>query len=359
MNKLKKTHNRLQEIHIEIRKLKFDINDLRFSTPYAFANYRAKKLKCDTIADIGCGLGFQSFAFAKECKKVIAVDISKERIESAETNARILGIKNITFIHGDALSKDVIEKIRDEKPDIIFCDPERLEEEEKRSLETIRPDIDRLVQSYSHITPEIAIELPPFLKDIKYNCEKEYLYLNERKHLTIYMGNLKKNETSAILLPENAKISWDESIGKEEREKLLEAGFAKNYIYEIKEVVNMAGLIPELIKKFPGMNLSVLEINKHTFLSSDKKMENILFKNVLNVLETVDNEYGLIMAALKRQNAKHVVLRFSIPSSEYWDIRKRYEDRLNGDKKLHLFVFLNRAVICELISPLNPEKAKT
>jgi len=344
---LNKTKERINEIHPEIEKLKFNLQDIRFSTPYEIATYRAKRLKCDTIVDIGCGTGFQSFAFAKECKKVISVDDSKEAIENARTNAEILGIKNIIFIYGDALSKEVAEKIKGYKPDIVFCDPERIEEEKERKLETMSPNIKRFVKLYSDITLNIAIEMPPFIKDLKFDCEKEYLYYNERKHLTVYLNSLKKNEKNALILQENISIIFDKNLGEEERRVMQEKGSIEYYIYEVKESINMAGLIPELIKKFP--DLKVLKQNKHTFLTSKKKIESGFFKSIFNVLETVDNKFNLILGALKRHNAKHVVLRFSVSPEQYWDIRKKYEQELDGIEKLHLFFFDDKAVICRLI----------
>jgi hypothetical protein len=344
---LKKTKQRISEIHPHIEKLMFDFKDLRFSTPYEIAKYRARRLKCETIVDMGCGLGFQSFAFANECKKVIAVDISRKRIDNAKTNAEALGIKNIIFLHGDALNKDIAKKIKEYKPDIVFCDPERLEEEEERRFETISPNIDKFVGLYSKITADIAVELPPFIHDFKFDCEKEYLYYNGRKHLTVYLGSLKKNERNAFLLPENEAIVFDGKISNEEREQILKRSPAEYYIYEIKEIVNMAGLIPELIKKFP--ELKVMKQNNHTFLTSKKRMTSVFFKNVYNVLEIMENKFDFIIDALKRHHAKHVVLRFSVPPEQYWGIRKKYEDELYGKEKLQLFLFDDKAVICRLI----------
>ena len=51
---LKKTFEKIHEIHPEIKKLKFRIEDIRFSTPQEIAKYRASRLKCNTIVDIGC-----------------------------------------------------------------------------------------------------------------------------------------------------------------------------------------------------------------------------------------------------------------------------------------------------------------
>ena len=45
----------------------------------------------EPFVDIGCGIGFQSFAFAKICKKVYAIEMDEEKIKLAKKNAQILG----------------------------------------------------------------------------------------------------------------------------------------------------------------------------------------------------------------------------------------------------------------------------
>src|SRR3989344_5650340 len=132
--------------HSKAHRLHFRDEDLRWATHELAAEFRAQRLKCKTIVDIGCGIGFQRFAFAKTCKKVYAIEIDTEKIKLAEKNAHALGIKNIEFIHGDALSEKVIKQLQE--VDIVFCDPERLPEESKRSIATIKPSISELLKKH-------------------------------------------------------------------------------------------------------------------------------------------------------------------------------------------------------------------
>ncbi|MBI2667127.1 methyltransferase domain-containing protein, partial [Candidatus Woesearchaeota archaeon] len=96
--------------HPLANKLSFTPEDIRWATPDIVAKYRARRLFAHgkIIADLGSGIGFQTFAFAEKFEKVYAVEIDEEKIERAKTNANILGIKNIQFIHGDALNQKVI-----------------------------------------------------------------------------------------------------------------------------------------------------------------------------------------------------------------------------------------------------------
>ena len=190
--------------HPQAQGLHYREEDLRWATPEIAAKYRAQRLKCAVIADLGCGIGFQAFAFAKTCKKVYAVDIDKEKIAFAEKNAQELGLKNIEFIHGDALSEKVLKQLKD--VEIVFCDPERLPEERKRTIGTIKPSIPELLKKYSAITEKIAIEFPPQITDIPFDCEKEYLSVDgQLNRLTLYFNGLQKCGRSAVILPEKEK----------------------------------------------------------------------------------------------------------------------------------------------------------
>src|SRR3989338_633103 len=158
------------------KALHYTAEDVRVGTSQLVAEYRAKRLRCDTSAELGCGVGFQSFAFAKTCQRVFAVERDARKLETAKKNAEALGIKNITFVLGDALDPASIKKLK--SCDVIFCDTERPLGEVRRTLETIQPNPLELLKAYSPITSQIAIELPPFLKDIPLAGEREYLSIH-------------------------------------------------------------------------------------------------------------------------------------------------------------------------------------
>ena len=56
------------EKHSRQKELSFTPEDLRWATPEIAARYRAKRLSAHgkIIADLGCGIGFQTFAFAEK-----------------------------------------------------------------------------------------------------------------------------------------------------------------------------------------------------------------------------------------------------------------------------------------------------
>ena len=164
---------------------------MRFATPDVVAEYRASRLKCNVIADFGCGIGGQSMAFAKFCKKVYAIDNDERKIEYAKRNADVRELKNIEFINSDFLDEKLKNKIKD--ADIIFCDPSRAAEEKERNMGSVAPIIDNILKSYPGM--DFAIEIPPQIEPekIDYKCEKEYISLDfALNRLTLYFKKLKK-----------------------------------------------------------------------------------------------------------------------------------------------------------------------
>ncbi|MHC4536045.1 MAG: RsmD family RNA methyltransferase [Planctomycetota bacterium] len=79
----------------------------------------AKEILSTTIVDAFCGAGGLSIGFAREGKRVIALDINKAHLEIAKYNAKLFGVADlITFKHEDALR--VLHNIENMA---IFLDP--------------------------------------------------------------------------------------------------------------------------------------------------------------------------------------------------------------------------------------------
>lgn len=307
-------------------ELRFDAEDLRFATPKIVADYRAKKLRCEIIADLGSGVGMQSFAFAKTCKKVIGVEIDPKKVEYAKKNAEILGIKNVEFVNGDALKKDV-------KADIYFCDPERLPEEEERKTETISPNINDLIKKY----PDIAVEFPPQIKNIDFDAEKEYLSVNGTlNRLTLYFGKLKKTDVAVVALPSEARMEKKETQYKDITKKPLK------FLYDVDTAILKADMLNQLAEETRTKMMGDM-------LTAKQKIENPFFRNSFKVISAKDADFENIVEELKKNNFGQVVLRYKIDPKDYWKERKKFEDNLEGEKTAHLFLFDNTAVIAEKV----------
>ena len=319
-------------------KLRLSNEDLRFATPDVVADYRASRLKCKVIADFGCGIGGQSMAFAKTCKKVYAIDNDVIKIEAAKRNSEVRGLKNIEFINEDFLDEKLRNKIKD--ADIIFCDPPRPAEEKERNMGTVAPIIDKIMEIYPE--KDFAIEIPPQIipEKINYDCEKEYLSLGfALNRLTLYFGKLKKCDVSAVSLPERFRIE------NSENKKELKFSECLSYIYEADNAIIKAGLLENLIFSIKNP-LFLYRKNKKTILTSDYKIKNPFLRGY-GVLAKCNPEIQSIIEKLKEKNIGKITLRMQISPDEFWDYKNRIEKNLSGEKRAHLFVFVKEAVVCE------------
>lgn len=325
------------EKHSQARELEHSAEDIRWATPEAVAAYRAKRLRCQTIVDIGCGIGFQTFAFAKQCTKVYAIEIDAEKIEKAEKNAAVLGLKNIIFITGDALSPAVIKQLKN--IDIVFCDPARLPEEKERRAETIQPNISNLLELYRKLTDKIAIEFPPQIREIPFDCEKEYLsWQGKLNRLTLYFGSLKKTERSAVTLP------TEEKLVAQKMTFLKEIKLPQKYLFDVDHAVAKARLLAELSAKTGAV---VLQQGKNVIFTASSLIENAFFVHAYKLLEVTSFEQKVLSKALRKVGAGTIILRYSVEPNEYAGIKRSFEKWLRGKKTVCLFRLDDKAVITE------------
>lgn len=330
---------RKQEI-LHQKELKIPLELIRFATPKNVALYRARRLKCKRITEIGSGIGGQTIAFAKECEKVLCIEINPESLEIAKSNFKKLKLNNIECVLGDALSKEIIQKIKEFKPEIIFCDTERAEQGE-RTLSGIKPDVREILKNYSGITKRIAIEIPPFtsdLENLKEIFEQEFISLDKKlNRLTLYFNGLKKAEKSCVALPLGERV---ENL-KVEAVKQIDSVNGYEYLYEINPALVLAGLVNEVLNE---KNSVIIESGKNFYALSNKKIKTE-FLTKYNVLRICGDNFGEIIKNLKEANAKKVILKHSINPEDYWKERKKYENALNGQKEVYLFKIKNEVII--------------
>lgn len=317
--------------------------DKRFATPKNATLYRAERLACNTIIDLCSGLGFQSFAFSQTCKNVAAVEKNPELVAKAKKYAHLLGIKNITFYCGDALSIEISAKMP--KADIVFCDPERYAQEEHRTLATMKPNIHQLIERYSQTTKNIAIEFPPHISGL--NFDAEYEYMSDKgvlNRLTLYFGDLKTADKSVILLPEKMRI-----YAKYEKQEIGTVNSTEEfyYILEPNPAVALSGLFREAIEYTHESlyDIACIQHQKKIFLLSKKKIFSPFF-TCYSILHRSAPEKEEVVKKLQAGGAGKVIIRYSLEPEQYWKERTFYEKQLKGKKAVHLFMF-DKAVLCE------------
>ncbi len=313
-------------------KLKIPKEFLKFATPRDVANYRAERLKCNVLVEIGAGIGGQTIAFSRKCKKVIAVELNKERAGILNQNLKKLHIKNVEVINGDALNKSILQKIAKENPEIVFVDTER-PEEVNRTLEQIQPPVKKILETYYVMTKKIAIEIPPFtdVRNLKEeNFEQEFISLTgQLNRLTLYFNELKNFEKSAISLPSKEKIT-----NSEKEIKFQRVFSAKNfkYLYFIDPTIVVSGLLGEIANKF---NSPVLDLGKPALVSNNDLKSYFFTK--YRIAKICEDNPEKILQEVKKLGAGKVILRYTIDPKNYWKTRNFYEKELNGKKEINLF----------------------
>lgn len=317
---------------------------MRLATPEEVAKYISERLRCDAIADLGCGIGGQLVFFGKTCGKVYAVERDAAKLEMARRNCELYGVTNVEFILGDALSADVRDRVRD--ADIIFSDPARPLTEHERTFESLEPPIPQILSVYEGVTEDFAFHAPPQMPPsrITYDCEREYLSLSgELNRLTLYFGSLKQCERSAIVLPERARLISANSPEARESQP-------KKYVFEPEPSVVRAGLIGELCS-LTGTQPCLIE-KRRALLTGEQLIDSPFFKNSYVPLGTTRMDMSSIKDFLRKHGVGKAVLRIDIAPDTYWGIRSQLEEGLTGVKIAHVFQKGRRALVCEkLMSP--------
>lgn len=103
----------------------FQVNSEQAERLYGKALEYAALTGKETVADVYCGTGTISLFLAQKAKHVFGIEIVPPAIRDAKANARNNGIKNATFILGDAAQK--MPELVDEgvKLDVVVVDPPR------------------------------------------------------------------------------------------------------------------------------------------------------------------------------------------------------------------------------------------
>ncbi len=329
---------RMTEIKKKIpKRIKGDKEGLRMSTPPEIAEYRAKRLRNESIADLGAGVGVQAYYFSLYFKHVLAVENNEERFKILKRNMKIKKRKNVELIFGDVFDENIIKAV--EKYDIIFSDPARLRKSEVWDFSDLSPNPVLIIskikgKSYSFDLPVL------FNKDlIPREWEREYISLNgEIKRLAVYIGDIKNYELSALLLPYNERIVFDETIPRE----ISFSNHVFDYIYEIDPAIKYSELIPEFQNLYP--DVYILENGKkNLFATGELNYADPFFKNTYKVVFECEDKDCLINELI-RNDAKEVFLRYSVEN--YYEEKAKIEKKLIGKSKFYIFQIFNKFYGC-------------
>ena len=97
---------------------------------YQTAAERAALRKGSTVLDLYCGIGTIGLSMAEKADKVIGIEIVEEAVACAKENAKLNGIANAYFYHGDATQTQKLlenaERVHGDVSDaVVIMDPPR------------------------------------------------------------------------------------------------------------------------------------------------------------------------------------------------------------------------------------------
>lgn len=162
----------------------YQVNSVQTEALYAKAAEYAQLTGKETVVDAYCGIGTIGLAVAGQSGKVIGVELNRDAVRDAVTNAKINQIKNVDFYQNDA--GRFLTQMADarEKVDVVFMDPPRSgsTEEFMDALLRIRPK--RVVY--------ISCEPETLARDLKYLTGKSDYRVQEITPVDMfpYTGNI-------------------------------------------------------------------------------------------------------------------------------------------------------------------------
>lgn len=310
----------------------FTAEGLRWATPEAAAEHCARRMKGGVVVDVTCGQGGQALFFSKHSDRVIANDIDPLNTLITRLNAEALAIDNIEVSTMDCLSDEFAGSVP--KGCRIFSDPARPPGSRERSFDEIDPDPRRVHEAFRDTAIGFCFEVPPYisLDRIPFDCEAEYLSLDGRiNRLNIYLGDLKRSERSAVVLPEGDSIMGSE----EEVDYFIEGDLPGGIVYEIDPALMRSGLLPGMMRDL-GVEGAVIKPDKRrTLLISDREIRSPFLKKGYRLLGRSSEE--TLIPDLKDIQAGSVTLRWEMDPGDYWKVRKGIERELEGKRKVQLF----------------------
>ncbi|MDO4973567.1 MAG: 23S rRNA (uracil(1939)-C(5))-methyltransferase RlmD [Eubacteriales bacterium] len=162
----------------------YQINPVQTEKLYRCALDYAGLTGKETVLDAYCGIGTIGISASAKAKQIIGVEINRDAVHDAITNARLNGLTNCWFTAGDA--GEYMEKMAADgmRPDLVFMDPPRAGSDERflRSLlrcapprvvyvscdpETLARDLGVLVKGGYQVKGIQPVDMFPFTEHIE------------------------------------------------------------------------------------------------------------------------------------------------------------------------------------------------
>lgn len=299
-----------------------------YSTPEIVGNYRANRIGYSELVDLGCGAGLQSIFFAN-WSRVTAIEVSPLRTAMAKLNFLAYERSAERILNADYTS--VIDGLKIGPQTVVFSDPLRPKAETERTLGTLLPSPDVVRKLLAGKTERFVFDLPPQMRwsNIPLEGEKEYISVSgSLNRLTVYQGDLASDNTSAVMLPRNSKVS----------------GNPKEHEWDVSDNPGKFILLPDpsllyskLAYQLKGLGDYKIydQDNRRMVLTSEEKPDSFFPGEVFEVNDVTD--WDNLTKTLKGLGSGRVIPRYQIAPENYYKLREVLEKGLSGDIEIYIF----------------------
>lgn len=222
---------------------------------------RFRGAKISEVADLGCGIGAESLAFASVDLKVKAFEI--DEVTAALATFNLGAFDEVEVNHADVTTLDLSQF------ESLFFDPARRDSKERKfDPAEFSPNFDWVLEQAR--TKPTGIKLGPGHphEAIPEDAEAQWLSINgDLVELALWFGEVKRPKVAraATLIDENGRHEISSENRESESAPLAEL---KRYLYEPDNAIVRSHLIAELAEQI-GATLIAPQI---AYLSSDEKI---------------------------------------------------------------------------------------
>lgn len=231
----------------------------------------------DTVLDMTCGLGIDSFHLASKAGNVTAIEIDPESYRAAIHNAKALNLNNISIVEGDSVAW---LDANNETFDVIFIDPARRDSAGRYfALKDCQPDVTTAFPLLLSRCDKLIIKCSPMLsidaakKELGVDCDIVVIGTPKECKEVVFVidGNRSANintETASKKAVRCVTIGHDEFLFYPDDEKDMNVEYSTpekgGYIYEAYPAVMKGGGYRTLANRF---GLYKLHPNTHLYYS--------------------------------------------------------------------------------------------
>lgn len=177
-------------------RMYFDREGLEMASREEISAYRAARFQgCQTIADLGCGIGGDLLGLAARFR-VQAIELDRLRLEMARLNLGAAGL-SAALIQADLRHFRI-------RADGAFLDPARRREGRRvHSAEDYSPPLS-FVQELRRAVPAVAVKISPAIAEAELpgDCEVEFISAGQQcREAVLYFGTLARAGRQATVLP--------------------------------------------------------------------------------------------------------------------------------------------------------------